>query len=255
MSLPILSEEESLWCPITEMYINVCQGEGPSVGQPCSFIRFTGCHRTCSWCDSSHTWKKGSIVTQKKTPEEIFAFIKTGLSRRVVFTGGEPLAQQNRKSFRRLLGLFLSEVSPWCYEFETEGTLVPNEQITHLVEMGVARINCSPKLQSAGMGDLESEYKNSGGLKHIASLNNTCFKFVVSNEDDIKEALSLITATCGEEGYLSPRLLSKIYLMPEGVTREVQLEKLPLIYDLAIKYNVSFVPRLHVLRHNDLKGV
>jgi 7-carboxy-7-deazaguanine synthase len=260
VNLPMIDEPKKTFLNVSEMYTGVSQGEGPTLGQPCSFVRFTACHRQCSWCDSSFTWKKGEIITSKKTPEEVFEFLESGPARKVILTGGEPLLQQDTKGFNKLLDLLEKSYS-WNFEIETEGLFVPNQRLQALAREDVLRINCSPKLKLAGMGDLTHEYAESQGLETIAKLPGSCFKFVVSNEDDVIEALEMLGVIFGiarngtDVVQLPGYLRKKVYLMPEGVTRQVQLERLPIIHDLALKYNVGFTPRLHVLRWDDKKGV
>jgi len=228
--------------PVTELYCDVLQGEGPSVGKFCSFIRFTGCHRECNWCDSSHTWKKGQIVTKKMNLVEIREFLEKGKARLLVLTGGEPLLHQDKAYFMDILDWY---TRGWEFEIETEGTFLPSDKIKEMVDAGLVRINCSPKLSHAGMGNLSSEYMKS--LPEIVKLPGSILKFVVRNGDDVEEALKLCEQVKAEN--------EQIYLMPEGVTTEEQLKKLPLVYDLAIEYGVNFTPRLHVLRWDSKKGV
>jgi len=244
--------ESSLFIPVTEMYVDVLQGEGPTIGQLSSFIRFTGCHRTCDFCDSKHTWKPGEIVTKRLSVSEVTEFLTKGKARNVILTGGEPLLHQGKAYFNRLLDLLI--LAGFSFEVETEGLHVPNDTLANLAREGKyrqLRINCSPKLQNAGMGDLTPEYVKLGGLKRIYELGGI-FKFVVRNEHDVLEALNMIETTLGS---LDPKVLSTVWLMPEGITREVQLKRLPEIYDLATKFGVNFCPRLHVLRWDDKKGV
>ena len=32
------------------------QGEGPSQGKPCAFVRLSRCNLACRWCDTPYTW-------------------------------------------------------------------------------------------------------------------------------------------------------------------------------------------------------
>ena len=32
------------------------QGEGPSQGKPCAFVRLSRCNLACVWCDTAYTW-------------------------------------------------------------------------------------------------------------------------------------------------------------------------------------------------------
>jgi 7-carboxy-7-deazaguanine synthase len=257
-SLPVV-QEKKLTIPVTELYTGVLQGEGISSGMPCSFIRLTGCHRKCAWCDATNTWKPGQIETSRKTPREVFEYLMAGKPRRLIITGGEPLMHQDKAYFNALLDL-LEKTEEWVYEVETEGLHVPNERLEQMALNGILQINCSPKLQHAGMGDLTKEYKESGGLEKIFALGGI-FKVVVRNEEDVLEAMQML-ASCLPFGVesksplkLTTLLRDKLWLMPEGNTRTSQLEKLDLIYDLSCKYAVCFSPRIHVLRHDSKKAV
>ena len=33
------------------------QGEGPSQGRPCAFVRLSRCNLACVWCDTAYTWR------------------------------------------------------------------------------------------------------------------------------------------------------------------------------------------------------
>src|SRR5690606_15850143 len=33
------------------------QGEGPSAGKPCAFVRLSRCNLACQWCDTAYTWR------------------------------------------------------------------------------------------------------------------------------------------------------------------------------------------------------
>ena len=33
------------------------QGEGPSAGRPCAFVRLSRCNLACVWCDTAYTWR------------------------------------------------------------------------------------------------------------------------------------------------------------------------------------------------------
>jgi len=251
-----MTDLSSLKAPITEIYTDTLQGEGSTVGKLCSFIRYTGCHRECSWCDSKQTWKPGMIETRKMSVQEQVDFLVAGKARRLIITGGEPLLHQDKPYFQELIKALFSE--GFCFEVETEGTHAPNRFLAMAAHSGL-QFNCSPKLKLAGMGDLSDEYAkklpfyvSATSLSMLYGLG-AIFKFVVVSADDVVEALALLHKAIPDSD--TNQLRKRMYIMPEGVTREVQLERMLAVIDLAIEYGVNFSPRLHVLRWNDKKGV
>ncbi len=43
---------------INEIFYSI-QGESSHVGQPCVFVRLTGCDIRCSWCDTPYAFHEG----------------------------------------------------------------------------------------------------------------------------------------------------------------------------------------------------
>lgn len=73
---------------IHEIYSSV-QGESTFQGRPCVFIRTTGCHLRCSWCDTPHAFYDGTVMSV----DEIVTKVHDSGLRLVELTGGEPLLQ------------------------------------------------------------------------------------------------------------------------------------------------------------------
>ena len=77
---------EEMKYPINEVFRSL-QCEGFYSGRTAVFIRFSGCNKSCSWCDTDHTTKL------ELTPSEIIEHMTaTGWKEAdlVVLTGGEP---------------------------------------------------------------------------------------------------------------------------------------------------------------------
>jgi 7-carboxy-7-deazaguanine synthase len=73
---------------VKEIYLSV-QGESSHAGLLCSFVRLTGCHLRCTYCDSEFAFKGG---TRTKNAE-VVAQVKALHAPLVEVTGGEPLLQ------------------------------------------------------------------------------------------------------------------------------------------------------------------
>ncbi len=73
---------------VTEIFHSI-QGESSFAGQPCVFIRLTGCPLRCTWCDTDYAFYGG----ERLTVDAIFEKVKAYDCRLVEVTGGEPLSQ------------------------------------------------------------------------------------------------------------------------------------------------------------------
>ncbi len=89
---------------IHEIYSSI-QGESSHMGKPCVFVRTTGCHLRCSYCDTEQAFFKGNEMSVLEAVQTVSSF-NIGL---VEVTGGEPLLQS--ATFRlldTLVGLHFS---------------------------------------------------------------------------------------------------------------------------------------------------
>ena len=96
---------------ITEIFHSI-QGESSYVGQPCVFVRLTGCPLRCTWCDTDYAFYGG----HECSIDEVLAKVQAYGCRLVEVTGGEPLVQPEtqlcRSSFQSRTPLPFSE--PRC---------------------------------------------------------------------------------------------------------------------------------------------
>jgi 7-carboxy-7-deazaguanine synthase len=75
---------------VTEIFHSI-QGESSFAGQPCIFIRLTGCPLRCAWCDTEYAFYGGN----EQSMEDILGKVESYGCRLVEITGGEPLAQSD----------------------------------------------------------------------------------------------------------------------------------------------------------------
>ena len=75
---------------ITEIFFSI-QGESRTVGLPTIFIRLTGCPLRCGYCDTAYAFHGGTLMDMDDILNKVAAY----QVKRVLVTGGEPLAQIN----------------------------------------------------------------------------------------------------------------------------------------------------------------
>jgi 7-carboxy-7-deazaguanine synthase len=74
---------------INEIFKSI-QGESTFAGQPCVFIRTTGCNLRCRWCDTAYAFYEGTETTL----DSILNRIRGYQCDLIELTGGEPLLQK-----------------------------------------------------------------------------------------------------------------------------------------------------------------
>ena len=86
-SAPAKAAAETL--TINEIFYSI-QGESTFAGQPCVFVRLTGCDLRCTYCDTEYAFYEG----KRRGIGEIIAEVGKYPCRLVEVTGGEPLLQK-----------------------------------------------------------------------------------------------------------------------------------------------------------------
>jgi 7-carboxy-7-deazaguanine synthase len=223
------------------------EGEGKYVGMPSVFMRLSMCNLTCSafkseaaphGCDSYISWS----IKNKMSFQDIIKifqdnyyinYLKDGAILKI--TGGEPLIQQKQ------LLKFMQEFVNYCgflprIDFETNATITPDKE---WVSEFNATFTTSPKLKFNGDPE-EKTYKPDVLEWH--SKNYSVFKFVVRQEEDVREILEKYVNN--KQIKLSKKL---IWLMPACGSREEHNQAAPLVAELAKIYNFNFSPRLHLV--------
>src|SRR5690606_8666955 len=148
----------------------------------------------------------------------------------LIITGGEPLLQQDA------LRLFIIELQSLVkfkiyIEIETNGTIIVDPLFGKLI----SQFNVSPKLKNSGMPSYQRIQP-----KAIFSLlvqNNTYFKFVVKDEQEILDEIFL--------DFIAPfgLLRRNIYLMPACDNREDLREVSLSVVEICKKYGFNFSSR------------
>jgi 7-carboxy-7-deazaguanine synthase len=230
---------------VSEYFYSI-QGEGITMGVPSVFIRLTGCNLLCSskdWvCDTIPVWTKG----EKKLVEEFVKEIGEQYNKyflkgaHLVWTGGEPVTQQ--KAIVHFCDIFFSqyEFIPFM-EIETNGT----KEISNDLLKELDLINCSPKTSNSGMEQERTIKPDS--LKIINNFENSIFKFVVAEEEDLMEIQDIIELLELKE--------TKIVLMPAADCREQLESNLEMVADMCKENNYLMSTRMQVEIWNEVTGV
>jgi len=82
------SAMEKISLSINEIFFSI-QGESTWAGQPCVFVRTTGCPLRCRWCDTEYAFYEGSRWHLDVLVDKACSFAADLIE----ITGGEPLAQ------------------------------------------------------------------------------------------------------------------------------------------------------------------
>ncbi len=207
--LKVLQDKETLL--INETYLSI-QGEGSHVGLPCFFIRLTGCHLRCTYCDSEHSFYKGQEQTVASLVKEA---IESG-ARHVQVTGGEPLLQ---KYVYQLISDLADHELTVLLETSGSVSLKKVDKRAHII-MDV-------KPRSSG----EYERNRWACFDELKSTDEV--KFIIETQSDFRDALKIIETHQLEKRFQLLFSPSHLQLTPEklvqwvlaaGVQARVQLQ-------------------------------
>lgn len=234
------------------------QGEGKSTGRPSVFVRTSLCNLHCIWCDTDYTWnwsgtrfphlndkKPGYKKFDKKEwiaacpVDSVAAIVSAFPCRNVILTGGEPMLQQ--PALASLMATLRSLSADYHFEIETNGTLSP----TPPFDAQIDQYNVSPKLENSG--NTRRLREKPAVLRFFAQSPKANFKFVLSEEKDLQEVLSLLKA------YAIPP--EKVWLMPEGTSARTLGQRRIWLVEICKEYGFHYSDRLHVQIWGSKKGV
>jgi 7-carboxy-7-deazaguanine synthase len=155
---------------ITEIFYSI-QGESSYVGQPCVFVRLTGCPLRCTWCDTDYAFHGGLDCSI----DEVLAKVQTYGCRLVEVTGGEPLAQPESLSLMTKLC-----DAGYTVLLETSGAIdiAPVDTRVHVI--------LDVKCPGSGMAD-RMHWPN---LSHLAAKDEA--KFVLADRADYDWAREIL---------------------------------------------------------------
>lgn len=167
--------DKDLVLKVNEIFKSI-QGESLMQGFPCVFVRLHGCNLNCSYCDTIQ--KKDDYTFM--TAEEVYDRIKSFNCEYICITGGEPLLQS--EALTKLIGL----LNNYKVSIETNGTM-PTPKYWSLVLYKNVNFTFDIKTPSSGylIDDKFEVFRNMW-----LTTENTEFKFVVSNDEDLEFSVS-----------------------------------------------------------------
>jgi 7-carboxy-7-deazaguanine synthase len=223
------------------------EGEGRLIGAPSIFLRLFGCNLTCKgWASPDSPWGCDSFVSWSKKNkwsfDKIFEFYETAgfidkLRRGDVWkiTGGEPSLRQ-----KPLLSFIDSFIKKYNFlpriDFESNATLMFNEDWVNKYN---STFTVSPKMSSNG-DPVERTYVPDVLNWHIQQ--NSCFKFVITGEQDIDE---LYSKYIDSPIVKIPKHL--IWLMVCAGSRDEHIKNATYVAELCKTHGFNFSPRLQLI--------
>jgi len=210
---------------VNEVFFSI-QGESTRAGRPCVFVRLSGCHLRCAYCDTEYAFTEG----ESRAIGDIYRQVMSHPTDLVQITGGEPLLQED---VHELIGRLcdagktvLIETSGACDISPCDGRAI------RILD-----------LKTPGSG--EGQRNLPANLEHLTKRDEV--KFVITDRADYEWARSML-----ERHRLAERcaavLFSPVFRQPPG--RQIAgARPLPLRdlaeWILADGLNVRLQPQLH----------
>ena len=214
-------------------------------------------------CDSTSQWlwrgedKEFQYLIDQWKEQGIYEDIKNGTIH-IIWTGGEPTIKGHQEAISNFIkywklvdpsinkiisgGLVSTDKITAFSEIETNGTVVIDEPLWIQLD----QINCSPKLSNSGM--TEKQRIVPAAIKRIMEHSNYQFKFVISNEEDVKELFRDFVVP-----FSIP--LSKVVCMP-GLDDVADFEeRTQFCLEMAKNYKFRGLTRLHIAAWNKTLNV
>lgn len=250
----------NLSCGSSMKYLNrIKKGEiVPDLNEP--YIGDLETQDLATWsCDTTPVWLRGEYVEFQEIiddwkKEGIYEQICDGTIH-IIWTGGEPTIKQHQESIvnfnifladRYKINIYRSPVNEQSkqlfQEIETNGTVYIGDFLFYYLD----QINCSPKLSNSG--EPEKRRIVPEAIKRIMEHSNYQFKFVISNEDDIKEMFRDFI-----EPFQIP--LKNVVCMPAMIQQSEFFNKTNWIMEMSKKYKFIGLTRLHIAAWDKATGV
>ena len=241
---------------LSEVFSSI-QGEGPYVGERHLFVRFSGCHRDCSFCDTPTERTSaarielipgsGTFETDPNpfTAEQVVEWIRKvdaqKTNRRIALTGGEPLLQAP------FLGELLPRLCAEEYRIYLESAGDLPQQLESVIEW-INVVSMDVKLSSV-TGEPNTFPAHWKFLKICRDHKVDVFvKLVLSaetDEDELMEAAKVILKAGGEETVVVLQPMTRAECNTAVPTGELLLRWQDQVS--SVLRDVRVIPQTHVM--------
>lgn len=167
---------------ISEIFLSI-DGEGIRTGYPVIFIRAHGCQLRCNYCDSLYAVDGDDFV--EMSIEEIFEEISKYSTRKVTFTGGEPLIQKDALELIKRLVRGGYEVN-----IETNGAVDLSNLRDPSWCYGFMKDNIIITMDWKSISSRMSQHMLPSNLVHLT--NKDVLKFVVGSQEDLEQMKDIV---------------------------------------------------------------
>ncbi|MCO5112808.1 MAG: 7-carboxy-7-deazaguanine synthase QueE [Bdellovibrionaceae bacterium] len=156
---------------INEIFFSI-QGESTYSGLPTVFVRTSGCHLRCHYCDTTYAYHEGHRVSV----EDIIAKVEQYPTKYVCLTGGEPLLQ--KRIYELIDGLLEKD---FILSMETSGDINcadVDPRVKKIIDVKTPDSGAADKFHENNL-----KFKDDG---------HTEYKFVICSERDLEWAFEFV---------------------------------------------------------------
>lgn len=236
MRLLRVGPDDTMSYKINEIFVSI-QGEGPAIGTPVVFVRFSGCNLSCSFCDTEHeacVEMDAVSILESMNQKLMDVGISSCRWRSVrslvspipcVFTGGEPLLQLDLELVEAV------RAEGFALHLETNGTVVPTQGL--LEHFPVVAV--SPKSAESVLDEILKE--------------TSCLKILVPRIQSLGIIGSQVSAMANN--FVPPELVLQPITPAEGIESKVWqsncMEAMKLAFYLKNEYGEDWrvIPQTH----------
>lgn len=237
-------QEELDKVQLNEVFVSI-EGEGIFAGTKTLFIRFSGCHLRCYWCDTKYSLspKSGKTYTIDEAKHLIYRKLQPNIFK-VNFTGGEPLLQP--LSLVTLANFIKNELNmktyleSSCYDWQRFKSVLPYFDI------------CKIEFKTSDSKVIEPKFYD-----ELIQNELKCLELALSRKDKISFVKIVFTKSTNvnEIRELTNKIfkssnidnLSGITLQPSYQYDSPSAEQILKIYDEVYPYykDVRVIPQMH----------